>query len=104
MLRCVGPGSDQEQEDDHVVQVKDGNIVIGSSQTLIQGLAQEARVTKANEQGLVLGFEVQDGPKSMVDIVLGKVSSLLVPTASILLCTLRASRCSCCLLSVPVCQ
>ena len=69
--------------DDHVLQVKDGNIVIGSSQTLIQGLAQEARVTKANEQGLVLGFEVQDGPKSMVDIVLGKVSSLLVPTASI---------------------
>lgn len=58
---------------DFWLQVQDGNIVIGSSQTLIAGLSQHARVTRADKDGLVLGFEVQDGPKSMVDIVLGKV-------------------------------
>ncbi len=58
------------------MQVQDGNIVIGGSQTLIEGLTQHARVTRANEEGLVLGFELQDGPKSMVDIALGKVATL----------------------------
>ena len=59
------------------LQVEDGNIVVGSSQTLIEGLSQEARVTKVDDQGLILGFELQDGPRSMVDIALGKVSDPL---------------------------
>ena len=56
-----------------MLQVQDGNIVIGSSHTLIEGLSTEARVTRADSDGLVLGFELQDGPQSMADIVLGKV-------------------------------
>ena len=56
------------------VQVKDGSVIVGSAYTLIEGLTQDARVTRADEDGLVLGFELQDGPKSMVDIALGKVS------------------------------
>ena len=75
------------------MQVQDGNIVIGSSQTLIAGLSQHARVTRADEDGLVLGFELQDGPKSMVDIVLGKVSLTLPPLylAFIFTCRLPVS-------------
>ena len=57
------------------LQVQDGNIVVGSAYTLIEGLSQDARVTRADEDGLVLGFELQDGAKSMVDIALGKVFS-----------------------------
>ena len=59
-----------------MLQVQDGNVVIGSSHTLIEGLTTEARVTRADSDGLVLGFELQDGPKSMADIVLGKVYPL----------------------------
>ena len=33
-------------------------------------------MTRADSDGLVLGFELQDGPKSMADIVLGKVQLL----------------------------
>ena len=57
------------------MQVQNGKIVVGGSQTLVEGLTQRARVTRANEEGLLLGFELQDGPKSMVDIALGKVNS-----------------------------
>lgn len=56
------------------VQVQDGSVIVGRTYTLIEGLSQDARVTRADEDGLVLGFELQDGPKSMVDIALGKVS------------------------------
>ena len=57
------------------LQVQDGNIVVGSAYTLIEGLSQDARVTRSDEDGLVLGFELQEGLKSMVDIALGKVFS-----------------------------
>ena len=42
---------------------------------MIEGLASEARVTRATRDALILGFELTDGAKSMADIVLGKVWS-----------------------------
>jgi hypothetical protein len=90
------------------VQVQDGSVIVGSAYTLIEGLSQDARVTRADEDGLVLGFELQDGPKSMVDIALGKVSpfpdhiqrptSLMCMCAqnSIIGCTFIWSSFSCC--------
>jgi hypothetical protein len=46
-----------------------------SSGTIIEGLADEAVVTHASKEALVLGFELTDGAKSMVDIILGKVNA-----------------------------
>ncbi len=57
------------------MQVQNGNIVVGTdgSGTIIEGLADEAVITHASKEALVLGFELTDGAKSMADIILGKV-------------------------------
>ncbi len=56
------------------VQVQNGQVVVGDTSTIIEGLAREAVVTHASKEALVLGFELTDGAKSMADIILGKVS------------------------------
>ena len=40
---------------------------------VIEGLAREARITRSTHDSLILGFELDDGARSMADIVLGKV-------------------------------
>ena len=59
-------------------QVKDGDIVVEGAGTLIEGLAREARVTRSTHDSLILGFELDDGARSMADIVLGKVPGHLL--------------------------
>ena len=59
-------------------QVQDGDIVVEGAGVVIEGLASEARVTRATRDALTLGFELTDGAKSMADIVLGKVRWVFV--------------------------
>jgi hypothetical protein len=39
---------------------------------VIEGLARQARVTRSTHDTLILGFELDDGARSMADIILGK--------------------------------
>jgi hypothetical protein len=56
--------------------VQDGSIVVGEEHTLIEGLAGEAYVSRSSPEALILGVELADGSRSMVDIILGKVRPL----------------------------